>query len=61
MKISQSVNNANACYGLHMNIANAGAGLEYAFRFSSRFSKNIRFPSAALRDESAVRIDLISS
>jgi len=33
MKISQSVNNANACYGLQMNIANAGAGLEYAFRF----------------------------
>jgi len=33
INIDQDVNSASACYGLQMNIANAGAGLEYAFKF----------------------------
>ena len=34
LELSQVVNDANPCYGLLMNLANAGAGLEYAFRFN---------------------------
>lgn len=33
IEIDADVNSATAMYGLVMNIANAGAGLEYAFRF----------------------------
>jgi len=32
--IDQDVNDANSCYGLVVDIQNAGAGLEYAFRFN---------------------------
>lgn len=32
IEIDQDINDANACYGMKMNIANAGAGLEYAFK-----------------------------
>lgn len=33
IEIDQDVNNSAGCYGLSMNIANAGSGLEYAFDF----------------------------
>jgi len=33
INIDQDANDTNACFGIRMNIANAGAGTEYAFRF----------------------------
>lgn len=33
IEIDQDVNDANSCYGLAMNIANAGGGAEFAFKF----------------------------
>jgi len=32
INIDQDANDANACYGIKMNIANAGSGVEYAFK-----------------------------
>lgn len=34
--VQTSVNSANPCYGIKMNISNAGAGLEYAFWFNGQ-------------------------